>query len=204
MTEYKFFDGDEAHVSTFEFHQYRSRAHHLEEGVHRRRLEIAAEFAILAHERRQDAVWGQSQTLLTDLGCGDGGLLSLLKDVPNLSANGYDFTPANAAGWQERGVTARPLNFVDFWPVVTYADVYVATEVLEHLTDPHQMVQRIRSRKAQLVASSPRHETVESHDECHAWGWDMAGYAKMIEDEGFMIKEHIGTEIFQVVWAVPQ
>lgn len=203
MPEYKFFDGDEAYVSTFAFHEHRERAPHLEQEVHQARLKIAAEFAVLAFERHQQfGPVNHALTRLIDLGCGDGGLLSLLKNYAGLVATGYDFAPANVAGWEERGVDAEALNFVKEWPVVPYADVYVMTEVLEHLTDPHQMVRRVKSRGAQLVASSPRYETFASHDECHAWGWDMEGYAAMVTQEGLRIKEHVGTGLFQVLWAV--
>jgi trans-aconitate methyltransferase len=135
-----------------------------------------------------------------DLGCGDGGMLQLLH-AADLSAVGYDFQPTNIAGWRERGVYALHLDFVKRWDDVVTADVYIITEVLEHLTDPHGMVAKIRARGAKIVCSSPYTETYESHDACHAWAWDQAGYAKMITDAGFTVIEHQTVNQFQVLRA---
>jgi hypothetical protein len=115
---------------------------------------------------------------------------------------GYDFQPSNKYGWGERGVSARQLNFVEHWDEVVDADIYVITEVLEHLTDPHEMVRRIYRRGAQIVASSPWTEHAKSHDECHAWAWDMEGYAALLTQAGFRIKEHLKTTMFQVIWGI--
>ena len=132
-----------------------------------------------------------------------GGFLSLFNDDKYTIAVGYDFQPANAAGWEQRRVHASALNFVEHWDAINWADVYVITEVLEHLTDPHAMVRRIYERGAQLVCSSPWNETYDSHDACHAWAWDRDGYAKMITDAGFDIVAHETWNQFQVVWAKP-
>ena len=194
--EAKLFVGDTPHVSTFAFHEHRERAPHLEQFVHRERLLLARNYVALAV---QDVP--RPLTKIVDLGCGDGGLLSLLTEVPLAAAVGYDFQPSNAVGWAERGVIAYARHFVDEWPAIPYADVYVLTEVLEHLADPHRMVRRVRERGAQLVCSSPWTESYESHDECHAWAWDQEGYAKMLTDEGFQIRAHTTAGMFQIVWA---
>lgn len=190
--EARLFDGDTPHVSTFEFHEHRERAPHLEQPVHRGRLDAAAG-AVLR------ACVGIDWPVVVDLGCGDGGLLSLLPE--HITATGFDFQPSNQAGWADRAVIAYGWNFVEQWDEIPQADVYVMTEVLEHLNDPHEMVRRVRRRNAQLVASSPWTETYESHDECHAWAWDMEGYANMIRTAGFKIVEHVTTGMFQVMWA---
>jgi len=194
--EAKLFDDDVAHVSTFAFHEHRERAPHLEQYVHRGRLDAAASAVLRA------CVGVSGVPFVVDLGCGDGGLLSLLPE--HITAVGYDFQPTNTAGWAERVVVAHASNFVERWDdEIPQADVYVMTEVLEHLTDPHEMVRRVRRRNAQLVASSPWTETYESHDECHAWAWDTEGYAAMIRTAGFKIVEHTTTGMFQIVWARP-
>jgi hypothetical protein len=104
-------------------------------------------------------------------------------------------------GWTERLVAAFPRNFVDEWDSIPAADVYVMTEVLEHLADPHRMVRRVHNRWAHLIASSPWTETYDSHDECHAWAWDKEGYAKMIADAGFTVHAQMTQGMFQIVWA---
>ena len=94
MAEWKLFDGDQAHVSTAEFHAHRERAPHLEQSGHRDRLLTAASFVMTAV--------GLGARSASDLGCGDGGLLSLL--AGRVDAWGYDFQPSNAAGWAEREI----------------------------------------------------------------------------------------------------
>jgi 2-polyprenyl-3-methyl-5-hydroxy-6-metoxy-1,4-benzoquinol methylase len=199
--EWKFFDTDVAYVSTFEFHKDRERAPHIDQPTHQNRLHAAERFALSA-ERESDTIMR-----FVDLGCGDGGLVALLRQN-ELRAYGYDFQPSNEAGWVERGVrdVCARLNFVENWPHVMDADVYIITECLEHLQDPHAMVRNIHSRGAQIIASSPAKEHAGSHDECHAWGWDMDGYAKLMTDAGFVIREHVMDAfggMFQVIWAVP-
>src|SRR5262252_7970312 len=188
--EHKLFEGDTPHVSTFAFHEHRERAPHWDQPTHRPRLERAVNFVHQAAVMvAQDDHNGEDYDLpvtVVDLGCGDGGLLQQLKQWPSLiDAYGYDFQPSNVAGWAERGVTAFPQSFMDDWDQVIRAQVYVITECLEHLANPHGMVERIRNRGAHIVASSPWTEHYNSHDECHAWAWDQAGYRALIANAGF-------------------
>lgn len=165
-----------ADVSTLDFHRDRDRAPHLEQGAHRPRL-LAAAKAI------RDL--GDGMTV-SDLGCGDGGLLSLLAD---LEAWGYDFQPSNAAGWAERGVKAEALDvFGADRDKVRAGDVAVLTEVLEHLADPHEVLRWLPSRY--VVASSPRIETGERHAQEHAWAWNEPGFAKLFADTGWTVLRH--------------
>lgn len=200
MAEWRLYpEGSIPHVSTAEFHHDRERAPHLEQGIHRPRLEKAAEFVAAAAARVLGA--GVMPAEVVDLGCGDGGLLSLVQQIPNTVAFGYDFQPSNAAGWAERSVRAEALNFVDHWDKVDPADIYILTEVLEHLADPHRMVRQVAERGAYLVASSPWTEHAGSHDACHAWAWDMDGYRALIEQGGFRVLRHEQVDMFQVVLA---
>jgi hypothetical protein len=194
MTEWKLFDGDTAYVSTPEFHADRERAPHLEQGHHSLRLHTAAGMI------RSCAA---PQRTYVDLGCGDGGLLSLCQDAfPQ--AWGYDFQPSNAAGWTERGVTAEPLDvFGKDWSRVSLGSVVSCTELLEHLTDPHGALRRVHGGLSveYLVCSSPVNEHAGFHDPCHAWAWDASGYAAMIDNAGFTVLEHKLVGPFQVVKA---
>lgn len=198
MTEHKLFDGDVPHVSTPEFHADRPRAPHLEQPNHRPRLDAAAAFvqtAATVHRGRHD---GQEPTL-SDLGCGDGGLLSLVQDRV-AEAWGYDFAPANAEGWAERGVKAEALDvFGADRDRVRFGDITTVTEVLEHIADPHGAVRWIAEHSSLIVASSPWNETPERHDECHAWAWDMAGYRALIEQAGYRVLAHQTVLQFQII-----
>jgi hypothetical protein len=196
MGEWKLFAGDVAEVSTADFHASRDRARHLEQPGHRPRLDLAASYVGAA----AGLVRMRSQTVtFSDLGCGDGGLLSLVQDRVT-AAWGYDFAPANAAGWPERGVTAELLDvFGDDKELVKFGDITAVTEVLEHLTDPHGAVRWIGENSRFVVASSPWNERPDGHDECHAWAFDQAGYRMLIEQGGFRILNHQQVGRFQVV-----
>jgi 2-polyprenyl-3-methyl-5-hydroxy-6-metoxy-1,4-benzoquinol methylase len=199
--EWKLFAGDVPHVSTFEFHEHRERAPHLEQQIHQARLHLAYSLTQAAGMIAVQRGVRDRKVRVVDLGCGDGGLLSLLKG--DFTCHGYDFQPSNEVGWAERGVNAEQLDFVANWDIVLDADIYVITECLEHLADPHGMVQRIYDRGAQIIASSPHTEHAGSHDECHAWAWDQAGYSVLLRDAGFKIKEHVTAGMFQVIWGAP-
>lgn len=199
MAEHKLFAGDEAYVSTYDFHEHRPRAKHLEDGTHRGRLELARDYVNYAYNliRAQEGI----VPAVSDLGCGDGGLLSILD--PHIDAWGYDFCPANQRGWAERGIKGFPLDVVvggQLNPSVMLGHITVMTEVLEHMTNPHAILKEISERKVRyLVCSSPFTENYESHDECHAWAWNVAGYSSMLLDAGWEPVNHSLTSMFQVV-----
>lgn len=192
MAEWRLFpEGTVPHASTFEFHEHRERAPHLEQACHRDRLLKAAEYVI--------SVSREQEISISDLGCGDGGLLSLL-EKEGLDAWGYDFQPSNAVGWDQRGVRAELLNaFGTQRPNVQLGSVSVATEVLEHMADPHEAVRWIGETSQWIVASSPWNEHPGSHDECHVWAWDMQGYANLITQGGYRIIRHEKVNQFQVI-----
>lgn len=191
MTEYRF-EGME-HVSTREFHEHRERAPHWEQGAHRPRMEFALELI--------DTL---PVGMVVDLGCGDGGLLAQLphRDPPRLGW-GYDFAPANKAGWMERGVGAYELNWWEKRAYVVLAPVVVLTEVLEHVEDPRGVLAWLRrsSTVRAVVASSPAFETPESHDACHRWGWDFEGYDDLFRAAGWRIDRHATVDWSQVLLA---
>lgn len=191
MTEHKLFKGDSSYVSTFEFHEHRERAPHLEQESHTERLHAAAEYVrhAVSELRQRDVV-----PRVSDLGCGDGGLLSLIKDIDSW---GYDFAPANVAGWAERGVKAESRDAFADLSEIKLGNIVVMTEVLEHMRDPHGVLRQLREDDdtKYLICSSPWNETPESHCPEHAWAWDAEGFITMIEDAGWHIAqyEHIGS-----------
>lgn len=198
--QWKLFDGDVAEVSTAEYHQDRERAKHLEEDeIGRARLELAVKYVTWASENIKSTV-GRIATA-SDLGCGDGGLLSLMSDETD--AWGYDFTPANAEGWKERMVKASHLDvFGKDRDSVEFGDITTVTEVLEHLTDPFAAVKWIGENSRYIVASSPWDERPESFTDCHAWAFSKDGYRRLIESGGFHVLAHEEVGRFQVILAV--
>jgi hypothetical protein len=196
VAEHRLFpEGTVPHVSTFAFHEHRDRAPHLEQPSHWLRLHVAGRF--IREAAADHGTW-------SDLGCGDGGLLSVTQDAFR-RAWGYDFQPSNAAGWPERGVTAYQLDVFDpaNRAAVKLGSVVSCTEVLEHLADPHGVLAWLHDSPVteNLVCSSPVHETADAHDECHAWAWDADGYAAMVAGAGWGIRQHEMAGSFQVIWA---
>jgi hypothetical protein len=165
MTEWRLFDDDIPFVSTLEFHRDRERAPHLEQPAHHERLYHA-----------EKLIRGLNPGSVVDLGCGDGGLLSLIRDIPSW---GYDWQPSNTAGWADRGVTAEARDVFAARDVPRWGECAVLTEVLEHVAQPHGIVQWAAENARYVVASSPAFERPGSASECHAWCWDLDGYADL-------------------------
>lgn len=177
MAEWRFQESN--YASTFAYHEHRQRAPHLEQDEHRDRIIRASELVSRSGSRS-----------VSDLGCGDGGLLSLLKGF-GIDAWGYDFCPANSHGWSERQVQAEFLDvFGSDKDRVRFGELTVVTEVLEHLDDPHGSLHWISENSEYVVASSPHdeHPGNTAHDH-HIWGWDHEGYRALLEAD-FEILAH--------------
>lgn len=192
MSEWRLFEeGTVPECTTAEWYQGRERAPHLEQQLHRPRLLKSA--SLIA----QAAAAFRYRTVV-DLGAGDGGLLSLLG--PALKGWGYDLAPANVEAARSRGVDVRLADVLT--DTIQWGDVAVATEMLEHLIDPHAFVKTIFGNAEALVASSPWTETPDSHYEFHTWCWDESGYRELMEQAGWRVAGHGRVSMFQVLLAV--
>lgn len=185
--------------STPEWYAGRERAPHVDEALHRPRLELAAELVKMA-ARWMPPVRSWFATV-SDLGAGDGGLLQLLS-ATDLQCWGYDLQQSNVDGAAERGVDVTLADV--FTDQIALGQVVVCTEMLEHLIDPHGFVRWLwdRGTPQALVASSPFTETAEDHYGYHLWAWDCDGYKAMIESGGWKVTTVRTTGMFQVVLAV--
>lgn len=172
------------------WYQTRERAPHLEQHGHQGRLHLAAELCAKA------AAHYGCRTV-SDLGAGDGGLLSLIHAWFD-RAWGYDLQPANIDGADSRGVDVILADVTG--PNIVTGDLAVCTEVLEHLLNPHGFLSDLPS--GVLVASSPAFETDRSHYPFHTWAWDQVGYGHLVEQAGYRVKAHEITGDFQVLLAV--
>lgn len=183
-----FDEGTIPEYTTAEWYAGRDRAPHLEEGLHRGRLLLCAELV-------NDSVKRRGVDTVSDMGCGDGGLLSLVKRA---RCWGYDLQQTNVDGARERGVDVRLGSALE--DDVEWGDLTVCTECLEHLIDPHGFLRRVPSRL--VVASSPVTESAEYHYPFHTWAWDQAGYAALFAQAAYKIVRHELEGMFQVVLAV--
>jgi predicted TPR repeat methyltransferase len=191
VTEWRLFEpGTIPEYTTAAWYLDRERAPHLEEPDHQPRLHRTAADVFEAVETRDVAS-------VVDLGCGDGGLLSLIQD--QIPAWGYDLSPkAVHAAQEHRGVDAR-LRDVSNGKGLQWADLTVVTEVLEHLVSPHGFLGIVARNSRYLVASSPAFETDRDHYEFHTWAWDMRGYRAMVERAGYRVLRHDLAGGFQVI-----
>lgn len=189
--EWRFFEeGAVPECTTLAWYASRERAPHLEQEGHRQRLEAAAQLVNEAH-----ALWGVAT--VSDMGAGDGGLLSLLN--PGIRGWGFDVLPANVeAARVERAVDVIYADVLT--ESVRYGDLCVCTEMLEHLIDPHAFVRQIPSEW--VVASSPAYENEASHYEFHTWAWNMGGYAELFSQGGFIVERHFEAGGFQLLRAL--
>ena len=203
MTEWKLFDGDAPDFSTllfFQEHPWVPPAH--QEG-HAQRTAMTADMI------RKVSAQYELRTL-SDLGCGDGALLDLIRDLP-VQMWGYDAGEQNVAVARAKGLDVRQADILA--SSLEYGDLITCCEVLEHLADPHGFLNRMPGNR--LVITSPSAETADWHYVHHAWAWDLDGYAALASGAGWHVKmqvecdggvnHHGGTDLpqrFQAIFAV--
>lgn len=122
---------------------------------------------------------------VTDLGCGDGSLLALLATF-GLPAWGYEVGRGDVDAAGRRGLDVRQGDILA--GDIEYGDLLIVTEVLEHLADPEAFLRGLPGRL--LIVSSPSAETGDWHNPIHAWAWDMAGYAALLQRAGWTVLRH--------------
>lgn len=190
MAEYRLFEeGTVPEYTQADWYAPRDSAPHIDQDAHRPRIDAAI--------RQLKSIYTEGMSVV-DLGAGDGGLLSLLTDVPPHLKWGYDLAPANVAVAVTRGQDVRYGNVFDG---VQWGVVAVATEMIEHLLDPHGFVGLVSNHSTYLVASSPCGETSDAHYPFHTWAWDLEGYAHMIRNNGWEIVSQEVVGGFQVILA---
>jgi hypothetical protein len=152
----------------------------------------------IGHAERMQMVHAAFQNLmvfdptiktLTDLGCGDGSFLDLIRDL--VVGWGYDAGPANITIAEVKQLSVAVADIIKDARALTYGDVVTVTEVVEHLVDPHTFLRYLPGKY--LITTSPSAETDVWHYEHHAWAWDRPGYVKLVEDAGWSILHHYET-----------
>lgn len=131
------------------------------------------------------SLYPSAQTV-TELGAGDGSLLAALR-VPNGRRWGYEIGRGDVAYAFQRGLHVYQADILR--DELNYGDVLVVSEVLEHLADPDGFLRQLPPGRP-VVASSPSLETVEWHNEIHAWAWDVEGYRELFCRNGYAVGHH--------------
>jgi 2-polyprenyl-3-methyl-5-hydroxy-6-metoxy-1,4-benzoquinol methylase len=201
MTEHRLHPPDvAAELASAAWYADRPTAPHIDEAAHRPRL-LAAARAVDLVTHLLNAPDRGVRPRVVDVGAGDGGLLAHLRDAHGIGGHGYDLTPANVTVAARRGVRVELVDVVA-GAGVEWADIAVATEVLEHLADPHRFVVELRRHCRALVASSPWNESPGNAYAFHLWAWDEAGYRTLLEAAGWEIMAHNTIGPFQVIAAL--
>jgi 2-polyprenyl-3-methyl-5-hydroxy-6-metoxy-1,4-benzoquinol methylase len=116
---------------------------------------------------------------VTDLGCGNGGLLWEL-GKRGITGKGYDLSPKAVEFAKEQyGVDASLLDFTQETDAVEFGDVIVLTETIEHLVDPKGLLAKLKNKSRWVVASVPAAENEKKHYEFHLWAWEPAAFVNM-------------------------
>lgn len=143
-----------------------------------RRAKMVTDLAQLLVELRSEI------TVITELGCGDGSLLATLAELPKIDGCvGYEIGAGDVAAAQARGLEVRQADILT--DDLFYGGLLIASEVLEHLTDPVAFLKALPARL--LIASSPSLETGDWNNPIHSWAWDLDGYRDLLERGGWKV-----------------
>lgn len=134
-----------------------------------------------------------------DFGCGNGGLIELLKQkLPNIDIYGYDFCIGNVQDAKKRGLNVELKDITK--DEIRYPDLIIIAEFLEHLENPHDILQKIPNGVF-VVATVPNYENIQNHAHCHLWAWDEDGFFEMFRKYGFEILQKGNLQKSQIVVA---
>lgn len=123
---------------------------------------------------------------VTDLGCGDGGLLEVITNTSlGIRLAGIDLSKANVDYAKEH----RPyLNIIheDFTSIDKISsEVITCCETLEHLDDPKKLLKALDCKF--LITSVPMNENARRNSPYHIWAWNEQEFQKTLKDCGFKI-----------------
>jgi len=136
---------------------------------------------------------------IVDYGCGTGGLLRFLKhNLPDRTYLGYDLVADNVRFCKDNGISAEQKDITH--ENLYYGDLAIITEVLEHLLDPREFLNKI-PKGTWLIATVPCNESGDRHDPSHIQVWEGDSFVKMISDCGFIIHHYDKAFISQFVVA---
>lgn len=179
---YKTFDKPHSHDA--EWYKDREVADHINEKGHRPRLMQVLDFLLQILEQYPDLS-------ICDFGCGNAGLIREIESKVSNKIWGYDLCPANVEDAAAKG--NKNVFYKDFVieDDVTYPDIAICTEVLEHLVDPDTFIKKLLNNGVKfIIASSPDYETPSYHAPFHLWVFNGDSYKEMFVDAGWNVVLH--------------
>jgi 2-polyprenyl-3-methyl-5-hydroxy-6-metoxy-1,4-benzoquinol methylase len=192
---YKAFTTPHSHDS--EFYQDLELADHINQEGHRPRLIQVLEYIISLSSE-------DSNLTICDFGCGNGGLIREIESKLSNKVWGYDLLPANVKDAHNKG-NKNNIFYKDFITDETnieYPDIAICTEILEHLVNPDEFLNKLLNNNVQcVVASSPDYETPNYHAPFHLWVFNGDSYKEMFEQAGWKVILH-HKDFFQYIIAL--
>lgn len=118
--------------------------------------------------------------IVADLSCGDAEIAKRIEGTKLLLLGDY-VKNENYAYYGRIEHTVELLGYVD---------LFILSETLEHIDDPHRLLVKIREHASYLVLTTPLDEQDAGNPE-HYWGWDEAGVRDLLEQSGWTPREHM-------------
>jgi len=98
-----------------------------------------------------------SPSSITEIGCGAGGILLILKTIfPKTRMTGYDIAPQLSAFWDAKQASGIRFVLGDYFDQATdVPDLILLLDVIEHLGAPYDFLPRLRDRSRLVIFHIP-------------------------------------------------
>jgi len=122
---------------------------------------------------------------VADLSCGDG---SISGDIAKYADHRFgDLSGESWLNWH--GPIEETIE------KLSYTDLFVCTETIEHLNDPDAVLRRIRPRTRHLLLSTPINAWDDYKNPEHYWAWDREYVESMLGEAGFKACSYIELDL---------
>ncbi|MBU1499651.1 class I SAM-dependent methyltransferase, partial [Patescibacteria group bacterium] len=154
-------------MSSINFNKYQTRGHNYHwQQISRNIFRFNA--YVVARYQQVVSLIPKSRRRVLDIGCGDGALLSLIKNAAlygiDLDQASLDYAAAKVKAKFIQG-SAEKLPFES-----NFFDVVLATEIIEHLSQPELMlaeIQRVLKPDGSLILTTPIKQPGKLTDKLH-------------------------------------
>jgi hypothetical protein len=112
--------------------------------------------------------------IVADLSCGDAVIARGVEDTRLVILGDY----VENDEYAYHGPIERTIDLIG------YVDLFILSETLEHIDDPHPLLVKIRQHATYVVITTPLDEQDDGNPE-HYWGWDNYGMLDVLEQAGW-------------------